>query len=203
MDGQNYLDQISATNRPVKSNSKGGIGGILSSKIFLLIAGAIVLFIIMAIIGAVLSSNKSDEKTLTYSLKIHLDNTAEIVQEYQSSIKSSKLRSESASLYGVLSNSSKELTEYLVGKYNVKDKDIGKDAPKDEKLSNELFEAKINGILDRVFAQKMTYEISMFLAEENKIMNATNNESLKSLLQTSHDSLSNLYDNFNDFSETK
>lgn len=202
MDGQNYLDQISATNRPVKK-SKGGIGGILSSKIFLIVAGAVVLFIILAIIGAVLGSNKTDEKSLAYSLKVHLDNTNSAVQEYQSSIKSSKLRSESASLQGVLSNSSKELTDYLVSKYNVKEKDISKDATPDESLKNELFEAKINGVLDRIFAQKMAYEISMFLAEENKIIKSTNNDSLKGLLQTSYDSLSNLYDNFNDFSETK
>ena len=70
-------------------------------------------------------------------------------------------------------------------------------------MESELFEAKINGILDRIYAHKMAYEVSMFLSEESDLMNLTKNEALKEALSSSYNSLENLYNSFNDFSETK
>ena len=70
-------------------------------------------------------------------------------------------------------------------------------------LSEELFEAKINGILDRIYAHKMAYEISLITARESQIIKSVNNDVLKEALVKSYDSLGVLYDKFNDFSETK
>ena len=70
-----------------------------------------------------------------------------------------------------------------------------------EELNTELFEAKINGILDRIYAHKMAYEISIMLSEENRIYNSTSDSALKDLIGTSHNSLEQLYDKFNSFSE--
>ncbi|MBQ2660461.1 hypothetical protein IJF86_03545, partial [Candidatus Saccharibacteria bacterium] len=72
-----------------------------------------------------------------------------------------------------------------------------------DSLESDLKSAKINGILDRIYARKMAYEISLLLGEESAIYNATEDTSLKSVLGDSYSSLSNLYDKFNDFSETK
>ena len=66
-----------------------------------------------------------------------------------------------------------------------------------------MAKTKINGILDRVFAHKMAYEITMILSEESKLIDATKNEAFKEDLKENHNSLENLYDKFNDFSETK
>lgn len=210
MDGQQYLNQISEANRPKAKagGKKGGVSGILSSKFFLIGAIGLGLLIVIVIIGAVLGSNKGGAKSLSYDLKLHLDNTAEVVKEYQPDVKSSALRSSSASLYGVLTNTSRDLTSYLEGKYNFKDKDISKNVVEEAEeakdgLANELFEAKINGILDRIFAHKMAYEISLLTAEEAQLIKASSDEALTELLNTSYESLSNLYDKFNDFSETK
>ena len=87
-------------------------------------------------------------------------------------------------------------------------KDINKNLEEDanlakDALDSELFEAKINGLLDRIYAHKMAYEVSALMSEESEISSATNDASLKSLLTTSYDSLKNLYDRFNGFSETK
>ena len=68
---------------------------------------------------------------------------------------------------------------------------------------NELFEAKINGLLDRVFAHKMALEIYSVMSDEAGIANSSSDEALKSVLSSSYDSLNNLYPKFNDFSETK
>ena len=206
MDGQEYLNQISATTRPTKNS---GIGNIFSSKIFIFGIIAIVLLIAFVIVGAILSSNKTDVKTLAGSLKVHLDNTTEVINSTQTYVKSSSLRSSSASLAGILSNTNNQLTNYLTEQYKFKVKDVNpkivsqltleKDA-----LSNDLFTARINGNLDRIYAHKMSYEISKIIAEENRIINfPSNSEELQNILVTSRDSLLNLFDSFNNFSETK
>ena len=204
MDGQEYLKQISVANRPVKPAKQAWY----KSKYAMLGLGAVVALIVIIIIGAVLGSNKSSEKDLGYALKLHLANTSEIIQNYQPEVKSSDLRSSSASLYSVLSNTDRELTEYLTEKYNFKEKDIDKKVVEQATLEKdgleaELFNAKINGNLDRIYAHKMTYEISMFMSEEARLINATKNSQFKEVLTSSYGSLENLYESFDSFSETK
>ena len=177
-----------------------------SSKIFLIIGIGIVLFIIIAIIGAVLGSNKGGEKNLSFRLKLHLSNTSELVNTFQPSIKSSDLRSGSASLYSVLTNTDRELTDYLTERYGFKDKDISSKITEEMKLERDgletkLFEAKISGTLDRVFANEMSFEVSTLMNEESKIYDTTGNTDLKELLTKSYNSLENLYNKFDSFSE--
>jgi hypothetical protein len=205
MEGQEYLNQLAAEARP---EEKSTIHKIFTSKFFIVIAIGIVLFIILAVIGSALGGNKKNEKSLDFALKLHLDNTAAVIQTYQPSLKSSDLRSSSASLYSVLSNTSRDLTNYLVEAYDFKDRDISSEIVdqatlEKDGLESDLFEAKINGVLDRIFAHKMVYEISAFIMEEEKIMDMTKNEALDELLATSLSSLKNLYGKFNEFSETK
>ena len=64
-----------------------------------------------------------------------------------------------------------------------------------------MFEAKINGILDRIYAHKMAYEISLITTREAQIMKSINNDTLNEILTTSYNSLETLYDKFNNFSE--
>ena len=169
---------------------------------------AVIALIIIIIIGGVLSGNKGDSKTDCYRLYLHLQNTAEVSKDYQDSIKSSKLRAYGASLYGILTDTNKQLTEFLVEKYNFKEKDIAKDVVEEatlekDGLESELFEAKINGNLDRIYTHKMTYEISMIMTEENRVMKTVKNDLLVERLTKSYDSLDTLYNSFNDYSETK
>ena len=207
MDGQEYLDRISAKNQPQPKRFQWTI---FSSRFFWVGAIGIVAFIIIAILGVALRSAGGKGKDKCFELLAHLGYTSEIVSEYQPSVKSSDLRSSSASFYGVLSNTNAELTNYITEKYKTKDatKAISKkisDQAQLEKndLDEELFEAKINGILDRVYANKITYEISMLMTQEDDLYNTTKDESLKAVLTKSYDSLKNLYDKFDGFSEVK
>lgn len=168
----------------------------------------LIILIVIIIIGSILSGSKDREKNLSLALKLHLDNTASVISKYQSQIKSSDLRSSSASFYSVLSNTSNELTDYLTKKYNYKEKDIDKGLVDEATLSKDgleadLFEAKINGILDRIYAHKMVYEISLFMNEESKLMNMTKDSDYKEILTKSYNSLNNLSGSFSNFSETK
>ena len=209
MDGQEYLNQISQSNKQPATNGKFALNKeFFTSKIFIFLAVSLVLLILIIILGSVLGANKASEKDLAFNLKLHLTKTAEVIHEYQDSVKSSELRSSGASLYGLLTNTDKDITNYLVAEYKFKDKDISKslDAQATEtqaELSNELFEAKINGVLDRTFAHKMAYEILLFKSEETKLRNAAKGEDLKAALDKSITSLDNIYPKFNDFSEGK
>ena len=208
MDGQQYLDQISNANAPKKAKPANK-RGILHNKFFIVGMIGVGLLLLIVILGAILGGGKDSEKTLSSKLYLHLDGTAAAIQEYQNYVRSSDLRSSSASLYGVLTDTAGGMESYLTEKYNIKKvKDTDKKlqekatAVKDE-LTGELFEAKINGILDRTYAHKMAYEISIIKAEESELYNKTKSEALKEVLNKSHESLTNLYDKFNDFSETK
>lgn len=205
MEGQEYLNQISSAVRPVKKPR--GKASILSSKIFLVSAIGVVALIFIIILGAILGGSKGDDKSLGYALRLHLDNTSSIIQDYQSSVKSSDLRSSSASLYSILSSTSSNLTNYLDETYGLKDKEIPSGIVSEADLSRDdlesaLFNAKINGILDRIYAHQMAHEITLILSEESKLISSTKNSTLEDLLTTSYNSLENLYTKFNDFSET-
>ena len=168
----------------------------------------LVVLIVIIIIGLILGGGREGEKTSLYRLKLHLDNTTTVIDDYQSGIKSSDLRSSSASLKSIISNTNKELMDYLVSRYEFKDKDINQKLIEEATLEKdgleaELFEAKINATLDRIYAHKMAYEISLITSEEAKIIDTTKNEDLRNLLTKSLNSLSNLYNKFNSFSETK
>ncbi|MBQ3263635.1 hypothetical protein IJH06_00750 [Candidatus Saccharibacteria bacterium] len=204
MDNKEYLKQISLNSRPAKK-SKGTFLKTPAVKIIGILTG---LTIVILIFGSILTSGSTSLKDQAIALKLHLDNTSTIISDFQPSVKSSDLRSSSASLSSILSNTSRDLTSYLTAVYGYdngsvpaglkSEADLNRDS-----LESDLKSAKINGILDRIYARKMAYEISLLLGEESAIYNATEDTSLKSVLGDSYSSLSNLYDKFNDFSETK
>lgn len=210
MDKQEYLNQISAENRPVRASGK--LSKLLSSKLFLLIAGALLLFIILAIIGGVISGSKGGIKSKSYALAMRIDNTMSVINDYRKLVKSSDLRSSSASLYSVLSNTNRDLNNYLDEKFGVKSKDIATAIGKNlvdeitlekDGLEADLFEAKINGNLDRIYAHKMTYEITVLMNKESEVYESSGDDTLKAIIQTSYASLENLYNTISNFSEAK
>ena len=200
MDGQEYLNQISASVRPEKKSKLS----FLNSTIFKLVAGAVVAFILIAIIGGILSGGKTGVKDQAIELKLNIDSTLEVISEFQPSIKSSDLRSSSASLYSVLSNTSRDLTTYVTENYEYTPKNDNKKFADDvalerDGLESALFEAKINGVLDQVYANKLAYVISLIYTKELNLKKATSKEDLQAILDSSINSLSTLYDKFDNF----
>lgn len=208
MDSQDYLNQIAATSKPVAP--KTGFAGIVSSKYFKWGIIAFVVLIAIIIFGSMLGGNKKPsvgEKC--YALNLRLTSNVEMIDTYQPSVKSSKLRSISATLKGIFSNTSSQLTTYITQVLGINENDksmanLEEEAELNkEALNEDLFAAKINGVLDRTYAHKMAFEIYSIMSDQAGIVNATNDEDLKSLLDASYTSLDNLYNEFNDFSETK
>ena len=206
MDSQDYLDQISKTSRPVKPQ-KNGLMGAIKSKYFIWGAVALGILIVAITIGSILGGGTTTEDECA-DLVLRLEETNELaISKYQPFLKSSILRSLSASLGGIYTNTSTELNNYMTQAFpSTKDKTV--EAKREEAILNataladELFKAKINGLLDRTYAHKMTLEIYSVMSDEMSIYNATNDTALRGLLKSSYDSLNNLYTEFNDFSET-
>ncbi len=196
MDGQEYLNQISASVRPEKPPRKG----LLGSPIVKYILIGVVAFTVIAIVGSMIGGGNENKNNKSLALKLHIDNTLGVISSYQPRVKSSVLRSDSAVLYSVLSNTSRDMSEFVKNnKKKYKDL-IKKEDAMAEELKADLFEAKINGILDKVYANKMAYEISLIMQRESVLYKNTSNEQLKEVLYTSSNSLENLYNKFNDFS---
>ena len=180
----------------------------MGSGIFKLAIGGVIGFILLAIIGGMLGGGDAIN-TRNLSFKYRLDNILGVISSYQPVVKSSLLRSDSATLYSVLANTNRDFSDYIVAKDKIKlnDKKFAKiaDEAREEgdEIKNDLFEAKINGILDRVYANKMTYIVSLVMSKEADLINKSSDADLKAILATSYNSLENLYDKFNDFSKVK
>ena len=203
MDNQAYLNQISAAARPNKKTN-----AFLSSTIFKIIIGGIAALFLILIFGAIINNGKTNNETKCISLYFHLDNLTTTIDKYQPSIKSSTLRGSSASLKSLLSGINSNLNNYLVTNYEFKEKNadkkiIASETALSEELNNELFEAKINGLLDRVYARKMAYEISIIQTRESEIYKSVKDDTFKQALDNSYNSLGNLHESFDSFSETK
>ncbi|MBO4276717.1 hypothetical protein J5868_03410 [Candidatus Saccharibacteria bacterium] len=204
MDEKQYLNQISSTVRPTKKSKKTW----MSSPFFKVGVIGVVGFILIVIIGSLLGGGKGNFKSQLAALQLHLDNTSSLISTFQKSVKSSDLRSTSASLYSVLTNTSRDVASYLSSKYKFKVSSAEQNVKNQAKLARdgleaELMNAKINGLLDRVFAMKMKYEVSTFMAEETEIYNASGDESLRGAMNSSYNSLKTLYEKLDSFSETK
>ena len=203
MNNEEYLQQISSSVRPVKA--KGG-SSILSPKTIKIGLVAIGVVILLSVLGGILGGGKNVTRDRIFELKYRINNTMDVISTYQPYVKSSALRSSSASLHGTLTNVSQDLETYTKEKYKGMDKSTEKKIKEEatlekDDLDSELFEAKINGVLDRIYAHKMAYEISVIKSKEATISNSTKDENLKLLLDKSITSLDNLYNNFNDFTE--
>ena len=206
MDSKEYLEQISAGVGPGKSAKKGGF---FSSTIFKVILGGVVLFALIIGVGAALGGSKGpDTKDQALELNLYIESTMGAISNYQTKLKSSILRSHSASLNSVLSNTTRDVSSYLetaYGKSKAKATKAMKEAEKlhADGLDADLFQAKINGILDRIYAHKMAYEISIIMSKETGLRERINDSGFKGALDSSYSSLTNLYEQFNTFSETK
>ena len=189
--------------------SSSGIGGIFSSIYFKIGIGALIALILIMIVGSILGGNgNSDMKTNLATLELRLEGTTEVISEYQQYLKSSRLKSISAALGSELTNTAKKIETYLDEKYEYDTGSLNSkitDAAEYDRISlnNDLFEAKINGLLDRIFVHKMDHEITTFMSEEQAIISSADDSDVQNMLKTSYSSLTTIYDEISSFSETK
>ena len=201
MDNQAYLDQISPVTKKTFLNNN-----FFKSKITKIILGGIIVFFAIMILSSILSGGESEE-TKCIKLQLHTQNLSTAIDNFQPSVKSSKLRSESTSLKTILKNIEVTNEKYLKEKYNFKKGSIDKKLEETEhnlyaELNNDLFSAKINGFLDRTYARKMAYESALLRSYIEKIYPKNNNAEYKAELESFMKSLTLLEETFDSFSET-
>ena len=201
MDNQAYLDQISPVTKKAFLNNN-----FFKSKITKIILGGIIAFFAIMILGSILNGGESEE-TKCIKLQLHTQNLSTAIDNFQPSVKSSKLRSESTSLKTILKNIEIANEKYLEEKYNFKKGSIDKKLEETEhnlyaELNNDLFSAKINGFLDRTYARKMAYESALLRSYIEKIYPKNNNAEYKADLESFIKSLTLLEEAFDSFSET-
>ena len=200
MDKQEYLNQISAHVAPPKK----GVPSFLTSKIFWFIIGGILLAAFILIVGNAATSGRVTVKDRVIELMLHVDNTNNAVNTYKNNLKSSALRSYSASLTTILGDTSSKLNNYAAQAYEYNPKKLDPEvataaATAADELNNDLFTAKITGNLDNMYDLKMVYEISTIMTQAEAILNATNNEDLHNILTPSLESLDTIYKNFDEY----
>ena len=209
MNNKDYLNQIASETRPLTAKAPGFFGNTLNLsmkqlKILGIIAAAIIVVLFIGIIAT--SGNKNSERDYVDQAYLRTNDLSKVIEDYRTKLRSSELRSMAMSLKSVLSEANYNLANSLTNDFGVKsiDKPNKESTTTDEEaligeLSDTLENARLNAILDRVFAREFTYQISLLISLENDIINRTNKEPLKSSLVSSRTNLETLHEQFDSF----
>ena len=198
MDNISYLKSISA--KPQKTTSP------LFSKKFLIPLIAVAVISILIIIFGSLSGSTPKNLDTTVRLNNRTTNLIKTLSTYNKSLKSSELRAMGASLSSVLQNTTAPLADSVKNDFGKVSKDTTDKIAAEEteyitNVNNTLEDARLNAILDRTYAREMAYQAAMLRSLQQECVSSTKNDTLKSSLESSIDSLDNLYNQLSKFSD--
>ena len=205
MDNLEYLQQISQSNRPSAPAKQSRIPIALIGKILL---GIIVVIALIAGISVLANNSSNKSEDLTQQFYLRVNNINQVATNYTRQLKSSQLRSINVSLTGALTNTSNQLSGYAA----THNEDGKKDplAPKEEVLAAEaaainglnttLTNAKLNGILDRIYANQIHLQVSLLLSMASELSNRTDDADLLQILAQFTSSLSVIEQSLDNYS---
>lgn len=207
MDSLEYLNQISKSNRPVKPANPVK-AKLFDTSIIKIVLGGIVLFFLLMIIGSMLGNLGTKPENLTKQLYTRTVNLNSVLSDYNKYIKSSKLRSIGTSLSGVLTNSTNQLEPYILGEETnqsalLPDEETqAAETANLNQLNTSLNNARLNGILDRAYANQIGLEVSLLLSMISELEERANNDQeLISILTTYYSNLEVIHQSFEEYSE--
>ena len=210
MNNKDYLDKIASEARPLTASAPGFLGSALhlsmkQLKIIGIAIAAIFLVLIIAMIAS--SGNKNTERDYVDTAYLRTKDLSKVIDDYRTKIRSSELRSMAMSLKSVLLETNYALSSTLTNNFEAKNPDTPEkeSTATDEtaiigELTASLEEARLNALLDRVFAREYTYQISLLISLETDIINRTKIDLLKSSLTSSRSNLETLHEQFDNFS---
>lgn len=210
MNNKDYLDKIASEARPLTASAPGFLGSALhlsmkQLKIIGIAIAAIFLVLIIAMIAS--SGNKNTERDYVDTAYLRTKDLSKVIDDYRTKIRSSELRSMTMSLKSVLLETNYALSSTLTNNFEAKNPDTPEkeSTATDEtaiigELTASLEEARLNALLDRVFAREYTYQISLLISLETDIINRTKIDLLKSSLTSSRSNLETLHEQFDNFS---
>lgn len=199
MDNFTYLNEISASNRPVKNPAAAPKSLKTATIVKIVAAGAVLFFLLMAV-GALVGNLKGKTDSLLKQLYLRTTNMSMIMEDYNRYLKSSDLRSLAASLAGTLTNA----TNQLAGVMGAEDpEDAAPDAATTEEetavlneLNTSLTNARLNGILDRAYANLVGLQVSLIMSMISELEARTDDAGLLKVLSTYRGNLEVLYQGF-------
>lgn len=204
MDNETYLNHIATQARPGVAANK-----LLSPGIIKLIAGAVIALILMIVLGSVLSA--ANQKTVSMYEKFYLrvsnlSSAGGPLVTYTRDLKSSDLRSLAGTLQSTLTVTERDLKNVLA-ELKVDSAAISAESTSAESgvlttYASELSNAKLNGLLDRTFANATTLQISLLLSMESEIREKTSNTTLAGIVDKSTSDLNALLKQFQDYSNS-
>ena len=199
MDNFAYLNEISASNRPVKNPAAAPKSLKTATIVKIVAAGAVLFFLLMAV-GALVGNLKGKTDSLLKQLYLRTTNMSTIMEDYNRDLKSSDLRSLAASLAGTLTNA----TNQLAGVMGAEDpEDAAPDAATTEEetavlneLNTSLTNARLNGILDRAYANLVGLQVSLIMSMISELEARTDDVELLKVLSTYRGNLEVLHQGF-------
>jgi len=177
MNNLEYLNQISKTSRPVKTGSDAkGFGTIIK----IAIAGVAV-FIVLLIVGMLIGKKSDTTASLGPQIYLRTTNLEKTVTTYNRSLRSSKLRSIGLTLSSTLTAAINQMDPILKNSAS-KDKELtDSENQYTTDLENTLTDAKLNGMLDRTYANQMQLQTSLLLSMLEQAINHTKDDNLKNI----------------------
>lgn len=201
MNNLEYLNQISQENRPTSAKKSASM-----SLIIKIAVGGLVAFLFIMCLGMALSAGKTSPTDLTKQLYVRTANLNTALTTYNKSLKSSQLRAIGTSLNGVLTSATASLTRYLASEgdkeadLNPPEKLLTVETETIEALDTALNNAKLNGILDRVYANQIQLQVSLLVTFISQLEQRTKDTELLEIISQYQSNLIVIEQSLKDYS---
>lgn len=182
MNNLEYLNEISKSNRPIKVAHKGPN----PQTVLKIVIGCLVAFALIILVSI---ATNTGPKATDFAKQIYLRNTnlSNLLRDYNSYLKNSNLRAIGSSFMSAFSDANNKISGYLAT-HNISSTPNNDTANSEailaENLNTTLTNAKLNGILDRIYLNQMQLQTSLLISLTAQAMDrAKNDTELLEILQ--------------------
>ncbi len=191
-----YLDQI-APPPPKQAFLSGSFGKIV------IILG--VLFVLAVSLIIALGGQK--KTTTVEAMASKLENIARVAKDTHKTIKSNNLSSTNSNYQIWITNTERETTS-LLDRAGVKKSSFDKEMVAEQKklrtdLTEKFDDARLNGKLDRVYANEMAYQTELMITQLTVLAKKTPGQAFDDYAAEAIKNLTPIHDSFADFDESK
>lgn len=210
MDNMAYLQQIAGVDNSMKTKAKPNspFAKLLNVWTFVGLGIFIALIIGVSLIAAAL--NKVDTKDQDLMKQSYWRShyiIDETMEKYADILKSSDLRDKTSSLKSVLNEimlNSKNLlldkTGFDIESTNEEEDSLAvEEKAAIDEFNTELENARLNGILDRIYIREIAMQIAYLRSYQSEIVERTKDDDFRSAAEKAESNLDNLYNQFHNF----
>ncbi len=199
MNNLEYLNEISKSNRPVKAPTKG----ISTSLVIKIVIGSLLVIGLIIGMSVLMSNSAARSNDLTKQIYYRTNALNSSITEYNRRLKSSNLRAIGLALSSTLTASSNQLDGYFKQKgiaSDMKPELLAPEANHFAELNNTLLSARLNGILDRIYANQIQLQVALILSLISQDYERTKDENLKTILTQYNSNLGAIYYDLQNYS---